>query len=150
MDIGNITAELRSKAGISQQELADRLHVSRDLVSKWENGTRRPDYNMIEQIADVFCVPVETIVDTNDLIFGELAECIPQDTDLSGEALTELLNAFLHNINKKDADIFIMRYYFLKANSQIAAYYGMGENHVRSRLSKVRRKLKSFLKEELQ
>ena len=41
MTIGEKIAELRTDGGMSQQTLADMLFVSRDLVSKWENDTRR-------------------------------------------------------------------------------------------------------------
>ncbi|MBQ1847593.1 MAG: helix-turn-helix transcriptional regulator, partial [Clostridia bacterium] len=44
MDIGKSIAKLRLSRGITQEELANRLFVSRDLVSKWETGARRPDY----------------------------------------------------------------------------------------------------------
>ena len=53
LNIGKKISELRNKNGMSQQALADSLFVSRDLVSKWENGTRRPNYRMIEKIAEV-------------------------------------------------------------------------------------------------
>ncbi|MCR4719426.1 MAG: helix-turn-helix domain-containing protein, partial [Firmicutes bacterium] len=36
---------------MSQEELAGRLFVSNDLVSKWETGKRRPDWAMIEALA---------------------------------------------------------------------------------------------------
>ena len=52
MDIGGRIAELRKEIGLTQQELADRLYVSRQLVSKWESGDRRPDYKTVEKIAE--------------------------------------------------------------------------------------------------
>ena len=38
MDIGNQIKERRQRLGISQEELAQRLYVSRVTVSNWENG----------------------------------------------------------------------------------------------------------------
>ena len=53
MDIGDRIAELRRRKSLTQQELADRLYVSRQLVSKWESGDRRPDYKTVEKIAQI-------------------------------------------------------------------------------------------------
>lgn len=41
----------RKARGLSQQELADRLHVVRQTVSKWENGLSVPDAGMLVRIA---------------------------------------------------------------------------------------------------
>lgn len=48
---------LRQAAGISQEQLATQLHVSRQAVSKWENGTAVPDLDKIIQIAAILQVP---------------------------------------------------------------------------------------------
>ena len=49
---------LRAENGISQEELAIRLNVVRQTVSKWENGLSVPDADMLIRIASVFDVPV--------------------------------------------------------------------------------------------
>ena len=149
MDIGKAIAHLRAKHGLSQQELADRLFISRDLVAKWESGRRRPDYPMIEKIADVFSVSPDEIVDKNDITFEELSECLPDGIEVSGNELISLLNSFLKVLSSRDADMFMMRYYHLRPTAEIAKAFGIRENHVRSRLSEVRTKLKRFIKEEL-
>ena len=147
MDIGKTIVSLRTAGGMSQNELADLLFVSRTLISKWESGIRRPDLPMIERIAAAFDVPVERIADKNDLIFKELSECVPPEAQIPEEQLPELLNAFLRGLSSKNADVFLKRYYFLQPASEIAADYGIAENHVRSILSKTRKKLKNYLKE---
>ena len=58
---------LRTQKGMSQEELADRLNVVRQTVSKWEKGLSVPDSEMLIRIAEVFEVSVgellgETIV----------------------------------------------------------------------------------------
>ena len=45
--------ELREKAGITQQELADKLFISAQSVSKWENGQAFPRIDTFEKL----CVP---------------------------------------------------------------------------------------------
>ena len=49
---------LRKQAGMSQEELAIRLAVVRQTVSKWENGLSVPDAEMVIKIAELFHVPV--------------------------------------------------------------------------------------------
>ena len=149
MQIGKTIAELRGAANLSQQALADLLFVSRDLVSKWENGTRRPEYRTVERIADVFGVPVETLVDKNDLIFRELSECIPRGAALPDGKLDETVNSFLKGLPEKTAGIFLKRYYSLLSTSEIALLYSIRQNHVRSILSKTRKKLKKYVEERI-
>ena len=51
---GQIITILRMDAGLSQSQLAEKLYISRDLISKWETGKRLPDYSMILTIAKLF------------------------------------------------------------------------------------------------
>ena len=57
----NIKA-LRKKKGYSQEQLADKLNVVRQTVSKWEKGYSVPDADMLEKIADIFEVQVGDIL----------------------------------------------------------------------------------------
>ena len=145
MRIGEKILELRTARDMSQQTFAEELSVSRELVSKWENGTRRPDYRTVERIAGLFGVPVETLADRTSLFQSELADCFAGFPAESGQNLVELLNSFLRSQRAKCADIFLKRYYFQKTVSEISDEYGIGENHVRSILSKTRKRLKSYL-----
>ncbi|MBO4535057.1 MAG: response regulator [Clostridia bacterium] len=47
---------LRTKQGMSQQALADKMFVTRSTVARWENGTRLPDAVMITRLAEVLDV----------------------------------------------------------------------------------------------
>lgn len=49
---------LRKQKGYSQEQLADRLNVVRQTVSKWEKGYSVPDADMLEELADIFEVQV--------------------------------------------------------------------------------------------
>ena len=91
MEIGKIIAGVRADADLSQQALADALFISRDLVSKWETGRRRPNYQMIEKIAAVFGVPVDRLVDKDALIFGELSEIAAECGEMSEDTLTAVI-----------------------------------------------------------
>ena len=53
---------LRKEKGFSQEELASKVHVVRQTVSKWEKGLSVPDAEMLVQIADIFEVPVSRLL----------------------------------------------------------------------------------------
>ena len=58
-DIGKNIRDARVKGGITQDQLAERLHVSRQTISHYETGHTRPDIEILEQIAqalDVDCL----------------------------------------------------------------------------------------------
>lgn len=55
-DIGKNIRDARVKGGITQDQLAERLHVSRQTVSHYETGHTRPDIEMLEQIAQALDV----------------------------------------------------------------------------------------------
>lgn len=60
--IGENIKRARLKQGVSQEEIAVRLHVVRQTVSKWENGRSVPDAEMLIQIADFLDVPVNQLL----------------------------------------------------------------------------------------
>lgn len=56
---------LRKKKGYSQQELAVRLNVVRQTISKWEKGLSVPDADTLIQMAEVFDVSVNELLGVN-------------------------------------------------------------------------------------
>lgn len=62
----NRLKELRAKRGLSQRALADNLHISKSAVSMYENGTREPDHETTELIADYFNVDVDYLLGRKD------------------------------------------------------------------------------------
>ena len=56
----------RERLCLTQQELADRLHVVRQTVSKWEKGISLPDAEMLERLADLFGVTADELLERND------------------------------------------------------------------------------------
>ncbi len=127
--------------------MAGKLFVSRDLVSKWEAGTRRPDWRMIERMADVFNVPTSEIVSRNEFAYGELEKCLPNGSRLSVEELASIIGLFFDSLSENEVNIFIRRYYFFERIADIAPAFEMNESHIRSILSRMRKKLKRFVKE---
>lgn len=64
--------ELRKKAGMSQEELAEKMNVSRQSVSKWEGAQSTPDLNRILELSRIFGVT------TDYLLKDELTETSPE------------------------------------------------------------------------
>lgn len=59
MSVGDRIAKLRKEQNISQGNLADAVGVSRQAVSKWENGLSLPDSGNLILLAEVLCTDVE-------------------------------------------------------------------------------------------
>lgn len=53
---------LRRKQGLSQEALAEKLDCSRQVISKWENGTTTPDAEMLQKYSEFFGVSIDYLV----------------------------------------------------------------------------------------
>ena len=65
MNLNERIAEARKRSGLTQEEVADRLCVSRQTVSRWEQGTALPDLEQAQTLAQTYGVSL------NDLAGGE-------------------------------------------------------------------------------
>ena len=62
MNLADRIQQLRKRKGISQEELADRIGVSRQAVSKWESGQTSPDLEKIVLLSDYFEVTTDYLL----------------------------------------------------------------------------------------
>ena len=60
--------ELRKQKGLTQEELAEVLYVSRAAVSKWESGRGYPNIDSLKSIASYFSVTVDELLSGNELL----------------------------------------------------------------------------------
>lgn len=60
--------ELRKSKGLTQEELAEALFVSRTAVSKWESGRGYPSIDSLKQIADYFSVTIDELLSGEKLL----------------------------------------------------------------------------------
>lgn len=72
MEFNQKLQELRKQYGMTQEELAEALHVSRTAVSKWESGRGYPNIESLKDIAKFFSVTVDELISPDQVI--ELAE----------------------------------------------------------------------------
>ena len=63
MAIKDTLIELREYHGLTQTEMAERLFVTRQTVSRWECGDTQPSIDVLKLIATTFNVPVEKLLD---------------------------------------------------------------------------------------
>lgn len=61
-EVANSIKKLRQERQLSQEQLAEQLHVTRQAVSNWENGKTQPDIDTLTQLASIFDVSVERII----------------------------------------------------------------------------------------
>ena len=59
---GQRLARLRKEKGLTQEEVASKIVISPQAVSKWENGNSEPDLNTLNQLADIFDVSVDELL----------------------------------------------------------------------------------------
>ena len=68
MEFNEKLQELRKKRGLTQEELAKSLYVSRTAISKWELGKGYPTIDSIKDIAKFFGVTVDELLSNNQLL----------------------------------------------------------------------------------
>ncbi len=85
---GKLIALLRRQAGLTQEELGERIGVSNKTVSRWENGNYMPDIEMLQLLAKEFNVSI------NELLAGE---------KVSGKQFLKMADANITATSKADA-----------------------------------------------
>ena len=60
--VSNSINKLREEKGMTQDELAEKLNVTRQAVSNWETGKTQPDIETLTRLAEIFDVSVERII----------------------------------------------------------------------------------------
>ena len=109
----NIKA-VRNSKGLSQEELALRLNVVRQTVSKWERGLSVPDSEMLISISEVLETPVSVLL-------GEtVEENVPEDLKVISEKL-EAIN--LQLVQQKIARRKILHWVFILLSVIVAAVF---------------------------
>ena len=63
MELGKKIRQLRFKAGLTQEQLADKLGIAAQSVSKWENAVAMPDITTLPLLAEVFGVSIDDLFD---------------------------------------------------------------------------------------
>ena len=105
MEFHNKLYTLRKQKGLSQEELANRLNVSRQTISKWEVGDSTPEMEKLIAISDLFGISLDELV-------MDKAPVKTEEVSAKSELVSELTEKVLTDDNKKKA----------KKGLKIAAY----------------------------
>ena len=68
MEFNKKLQELRKQKGLTQEELAEKLYVSRTAISKWESGRGYPNIESLKAIAKFFSVTVDELLSTDEVL----------------------------------------------------------------------------------
>ena len=80
-NFSKVFKSLRIKSGLTQQEIADKLKISRSSIGMYENGEREPSFEILETIADFFNVDMNYLLGNK-----ESSEHIPDSYYLNEDA----------------------------------------------------------------
>lgn len=64
MALKDVLKSLRKQKGLTQDQLAAEMGLSKSTISMYENGNRKPDYEVLEAFADIFNVDMNTLLDS--------------------------------------------------------------------------------------
>ncbi len=102
--IGKTIKDLRKSRGLTQEELAEKIGVTAQAISKWENENGMPDLSQIVPLAHVFGVSTDTLLGTGDIKKSEDVSEILQRAQkkltfpLTVECLTDKYNVLLDGL----------------------------------------------------
>ena len=91
METKDIIREIRTKKGLSQEELAERVFVTRQAVSRWENGDTVPNTETLKLLSKEFGISINTLLGTPQYLTCQCCGMPLADCDISKEA-----NGFLN------------------------------------------------------
>ena len=85
METKDILLELRTKKGLSQEELAERLFVTRQAVSRWENGETTPNTETLKLLSQFFDVSINTLLGSPRQLICQCCGMPTEDATISRE-----------------------------------------------------------------
>ena len=122
MELGKKIRQLRFKANLTQEQLANKVGVAPQSVSKWENDVAMPDITTLPLIAEVFGVSIDDLFDlTTEQRFNRIENRLDMEEDLPQDVFwdyEEFLKGQLSSeANKKRALDLITYLYWHKMNA---------------------------------
>ena len=131
MTLGKKIRQLRRDQGMSQQVLSDKLGVTAQAVSKWENETSSPDISMLPSLASVFGVQIDDLFEySRDKQFEKISNMIELKANITNKEFADAESFLLreiernpedHESNSTLADLYCTQAYLLNKK---AVHYG--------------------------
>ena len=85
MDTKEILLELRTKRGLSQEQLAEHVHVTRQAVSRWETGETVPNTETLKLLSRLFDVSINTLLGSPRQLICQCCVMPLEDANISRE-----------------------------------------------------------------
>ncbi|WP_405727822.1 zinc ribbon domain-containing protein [Anaerotignum sp.] len=85
METKDIILELRTKKGLSQDALAEKVHVTRQAVSRWENGDTIPNTETLKLLSQLFDVSINTLLGSPRKLICQCCGMPLDDSNISKE-----------------------------------------------------------------
>ncbi|MBQ9112433.1 MAG: helix-turn-helix domain-containing protein, partial [Clostridia bacterium] len=85
METKEIIYELRTKKGLSQEELAEKIFVTRQAVSRWETGETIPNTETLKLLSQLFDVSINTLLGSPRKLICQCCGMPLEDSDISRE-----------------------------------------------------------------
>ena len=85
MDTKDVLLELRTREGLSQDELAEKIHVTRQAVSRWENGETTPNTETLKLLSSFSDVSINTLLGSPRKLICQCCGMPLDDTTTSKE-----------------------------------------------------------------
>ena len=85
MDTKEILLKLRTTNGLSQDQLAEKVHVTRQAVSRWETGETVPNTETLKLLSKLFDVSINTLLDSPRQLICQCCGMPLEDTSISKE-----------------------------------------------------------------
>ena len=85
MDTKDVLYELRIKSGMSQDDLAEKVFVTRQAVSRWENGETTPNTETLKLLSKLFQVSINTLLGSSQQLVCQCCGMPLEDPVISRE-----------------------------------------------------------------
>lgn len=85
MDTKDVILKLRTQSGMSQEELAEKVFVTRQAVSRWENGETVPNTDTLKLLSKLFNVSINTLLGSPRKLICQCCGMPLEDTLISKE-----------------------------------------------------------------
>lgn len=85
---------MRNQTGLTQDQFAEKLHVTRQAISNWENNRNLPDLEMLIEISQVFDISLDELI-LGDKHMNKMTEKLIKDTDENRTAKFNMISTII-------------------------------------------------------
>ncbi len=70
-NLNKLLKELRAQRGLTQKDVAELLHISRPTYTRYETGERKPDYETLRKLSEIFNVSTDYLIGVNNIDYNQ-------------------------------------------------------------------------------